>query len=637
MATQPKTSERPIGLDPDQDVVADLKEGTHLVLAGAGSGKTSTMTHRVARLIESGVSPGTIMVLTFTNRAATEMISRIKKLIDKDAGGLWAGTFHSIAARLLRRVAVSLGYPTSKFSILTEDDALVIMRAILRKESLKHFDVGPGDVKSILSYCTNTLQDPRDFLSQGTELVKDELLEEFINFVSDAQKRYTAAKRRQNAMDFDDLLVNWEKALRTIPAFKQMMHEEFQFLMVDESQDTNPLQWKILHQMVEHNQNLMAIGDSDQSIYAFRGASIKEFLALPEIYPGLERWDLERNYRSTDAIVQLANVSIANNKGRFDRKSVAVAPEGEKPTVARFSDSMAEARGIADFIAKLPREELKETAVLFRSAYLSIRLQFELAKRQVPFTLRGGLSFFAKGHVRDALSWFRLSHNPHDKTAWMRAATLFPGLGPATFEKVWLQIEDDPMGKLMDAKKTGKGWPEFMDTYVAFRDALLRDTAEAFEVVTGPWFKAKLYKDHKDDAESRIQELTQLAEILSEYTDLETMMEELALMTGDERGKKRDGLVLSTVHAAKGLEWNRVFVIGLNDGHFPTSKAVTTDQLEEERRTFYVAITRAARLLCMSCSEMVLNWSQELVPARPSPFLLELPKGMVLWESVGSY
>lgn len=608
-------------------------DGPCLVLAGAGSGKTRTVTYRVAYLLEQGVPPERILLLTFTNKASREMLSRVELLLGQGAHGMWGGTFHSIANRLLRSYAESLGY-TSRFTILDQDDAQSLVKAVMKEMRIdpkaQRFPTA-AVVSHILSFATNTRSSIEAVLA-----LKHPNFFQFVPELEEISHQYAKRKREANAMDFDDLLVNWAKLMQD-PTTAQFISSQFQYVLVDEYQDTNALQDEIVSQVAAVHQNVLVVGDDAQSIYAFRGADVKNILRFPRDWPNAHVYKLVTNYRSVPEILDLANASLSHNEHQFQKELVGVKARGEKPIIVPSASAKQEAQFIAEMILATRAEgiPLGNIAVLFRSSSHSQALEFELLKRDVPYEYRGGMKFFERAHIKDALSYLRIYENVRDEVAWLRVMNLQQGIGATTAASLVREIRQltDFSVILQNGVtprlpgKAKQGWTDFLSISGRMSSQAPSPSLMLRAVLTGG-YQEYLEREYPDFRE-RIEDIEQLASFAESAPNLSMFLADIALY--DEAfGRRRDTseveqerMVLSTIHQAKGLEWDTVFVIHLADTAFPNRRAMSEENgLEEERRLFYVAVTRARRRLFLTYPMTIGGDSYML--CQPSTFLEEL-------------
>jgi DNA helicase-2/ATP-dependent DNA helicase PcrA len=615
-------------------------DGPCLVLAGAGSGKTRTVTYRVAYLLEQGIDPSQILLLTFTNKAAREMLQRAETLIGHGLNGLRGGTFHSVANRVLRTYARELGH-TPGFTILDQDDAQSLIKAILKERHIdpkaRRFPTA-AVLQNVLSLARNTATPVPALLAArypSFETCADE--------ISDVGEAFMRRKRDANAMDFDDLLLGLATLLHR-PDVGPELASSCRYLLVDEYQDTNALQADIVRGFAKVHGNVIAVGDDAQSIYAFRGADVKNILSFPQWFPGAKTFKLLTNYRSIPEILEVANASIAHNEKQFPKELVAVRPSGPKPCLVPAASARQEAQFVAEQILKLRAEgtALGNMAVLFRSSAHSQQLEFELLKRDVPYEYRGGMKFFERAHIKDAVAYIRILQNPQDETAWLRVLALQPGIGATTAAQLAAQVRgvseirqvlDGGVSRALPSRARG-GWELFLETA---RMAMDRSPspADMLKAVIDNGYAGHLEREYPDWRD-RLEDVEQLVVFARGYDRPDRFLADIALY--DDALAKRDGktatpgskddgnerMVLSTIHQAKGLEWEAVFVIHVADGLFPHRRASEEEAgIEEERRLFYVAVTRARKRLFLTYP--VTAGFDAFMLNQPSLFVEELP------------
>jgi len=624
-------------LNPEQHAVVMHPGGPMLVLAGAGTGKTRTVTYRVARLVETGVKPENTLLLTFTNKAAREMMRRVEFLIGRNIQGLWGGTFHHIGNMVLRRHCSLVGYKEG-FSILDREDSKDLFDICLAEIKKRETFLPKGSVLcEIYSLMKNT----------ATSI--DELLHfRFAHFVNAGDEikhtisLYEKKKHTLNLMDFDDLLTNWKKVLMEHDTILEYYSSKFMHILVDEYQDTNTLQAEIVDLLSSTNRNIMAVGDDAQSIYSFRGADFKNILKFPERYPDVAIFNLTTNYRSSPEILNLANKSIIHNVRQFQKKLHSIKGSGEVPGVLPLRDIFQQADFIAQRVLECHAEgtSLNEIAVLYRSHYQSMELQMELQRRSIPFEVRSGLKFFEQAHIKDILSFLRVITNPYDELSWKRIVKLLPGIGNITAEKLWglMSTSESPLDSIFEGgrlvpKKALEAFSLFLDLIKILKGGIDQGKAlqpsTAIDHILRKGYEDYLY-NHYPNAEDRIEDIEQMTRFAHKYTSLEHFISELSLQSAsggevEEREEDKERLILSTVHQAKGLEWDTVFVIGLNDGRFPSARSLKTDNEEEERRLFYVAVTRARDDLYL-CYPITSEEWHGIGFLKPSRFIKELPE-----------
>ncbi|HEX3107536.1 MAG TPA: ATP-dependent helicase, partial [Thermoanaerobaculia bacterium] len=430
-------------LNSEQLEVVMAAEGPMLVIAGAGSGKTRALTYRVSRLIEDGIDPSDILLLTFTNKASREMLSRVEQLVTIDTRRIWGGTFHSVGNRLLRQHAAAIGYRPN-FSILDDEDAKEMMESAVSALGVKTMEkrFPKGDVLlDIYSFLINT-RTPLEIELENNyphfAIYRDEIVNVF--------RKYKERKRDANAMDFDDLLVHWKLLLQEHEEIAGALKRKFRFILVDEYQDTNKLQADVVDLMASERRNVMVVGDDAQSIYSFRGASFENILTFPLRFPDAAIYKLETNYRSTRQILRLANETIAHNRYQFQKELQAVRGDGPDPAVVGVDDVFEQASFVAQRILELrdEGESLADIAVLYRSHYQSLELQMELSRRLIPYEIRSGVRFFEQAHIKDVIAYLKIVTNPRDELSWKRMLKLYPKVGEKTAADVWGRIGHGP-------------------------------------------------------------------------------------------------------------------------------------------------------------------------------------------------
>ena len=620
--------------------------GPALVIAGAGSGKTRTLTYRVAYLLEQGVPADRILLLTFTNQAAKEMMGRVTDLIGQDMSELWGGTFHSIGHRVLRRHAEELGFNRS-FTIQDREDAKGLVNACIAEAEI---DVKatrfpkPDVVGDIGSLAINKQQTVRDVIEE-----RYPWFEPLAAQIEEVLTRYTARKQAQGLMDFDDLLVLWLKLLKEHEDVRELYQKRFQFVLVDEYQDTNHLQAELIDLLAERYKNVMVVGDDSQSIYSWRGANYENIIEFPQRYPKAQVYKIETNYRSTPEILQLANAAIAANTRQFAKELEASRGPGEKPVLAVCSAADEQAAFVAQRALELREEgiELNDMAVLYRSHFHALEMQLELTRRNIPFSITSGIRFFEQAHIKDVVSHLKWLANPRDEQAFKRLVLMLPGVGGKTAMKLWDQFltahtDVTPMAETLQRcaavpKKANVPWAQFSATVSQLESKpVAGDTGKMIELIVEAGYDAYVEANY-DKAPQRLDDIEQLGVFARQYETLETFLAELALLTNVEAEQDRaeeddEKIRLSTIHQAKGLEFKVVFVVMLCDGMFPSNRSLDSlDGEEEERRLFYVAITRAQDELYLSYPMIraVAGGGSDDMIQQPSRFLNELPGDLV--------
>lgn len=698
-------------LNGQQYAAVTAPPGPSLVIAGAGSGKTRTLVYRVAYLLEQGIPAERILLLTFTNKAAKEMMRRVADLLGQELSPLWGGTFHSIGNRVLRQHANQLGYERD-FSILDREDARHLISTCLAESEI--------DVKATLFPKAEMLGDIFSLAVNTHKSVREILDAQYDRFshlaeqVADIQQRYAARKRATNAMDFDDLLALWLRLMQEQEEVREQYQRRFQFILVDEYQDTNKLQSDLIDLLAARHKNVMVVGDDAQSIYAWRGANYQNILKFPERYPGAKIYKIETNYRSTPEILSVANAAIRANVEQFAKELAPARKAGQRPIKVVCGDAGEQAAFVARRVLEL-REEggtLNRMAVLYRSHFHALELQLELTKRNIPFSITSGMRFFEQAHIKDVTAYLKLVVNPRDELSFKRLVQLLPGIGGKGAEKLWkafagqgtagagnpkteirkpkegrnpkAEVGSQAAGGAMEAasatsstlsqpvgagageppslpagegqaalrppvamalqgcagmvpKKAAVAWAQFVATVAQLEGEGVRESAgEMIELVLDAGYEEHL-KVNYANYRSRLEDLEQLAVFARQFPAVEDFLTQLALLTnleaedGQPPSTDDERLRLSTIHQAKGLEFDVVFVIMLCDGLFPSDRSLETSQgEEEERRLLYVAITRARNELYLSypliragyggCGDMM---------QRPSRFLAEIPTELV--------
>jgi len=624
-------------LNPQQLEVVIAGDGPLLVIAGAGSGKTRALTYRVAYLIESGIAPGSIMLLTFTNKAAREMLARVEGLVPCDMRALWGGTFHSVGARMLRTHAARTGLDPS-FTILDSRDASDVMQACLD-------DLGYTKKDSLLPQ-GNVLSNMYSLVRNTRCGVEDILAERYPYFCQYGQEiatvfdTYQQRKQRLNVCDFDDLLCLWLRLLEDNDDLRSYYAGRFRHVLIDEYQDTNRLQADICDLLASQHRNIMAVGDDAQSIYSFRGADFANIMRFPERYPDARMCKLEYNYRSTPAIVSLANRSITYNIRQFPKELQAVKAAGPHPVVIRPAGEQQQAQFVAVRIEELMHEGVApdEIAVLYRAHYHCMEMQLELGRRGIAYDVRSGVRFFELAHVKDLVAFLKLLVNPRDEVSWNRILQMLPGIGKVTARRlIELLLAGEPLAGCRSARvsaKVPKAARDAWETLCALMDVLGASDREGApaEVVRALYDGgfAEFMRARYSDANTRSDDIEQLMRFAWQYSTLTDFLTELTLMSSSEEeddalSGARPRVKLTTIHQAKGLEWSNVFILWLVEGRFPNQNNIaSTDEEEEERRLFYVAVTRAKDALYLLAPQWSRDRSGSTLRMEPSRFVLEI-------------
>jgi DNA helicase-2/ATP-dependent DNA helicase PcrA len=644
-------------LNEEQRAVVMAGGGPLLVIAGAGSGKTRTVTYRVARLIEAGVAPSRILLVTFTNRAAREMLSRVESLVQADLRRVWGGTFHSIANRLLRRHAASLGYQDN-YTILDSEDTRDLIDSCIEEAAIdtKARRFPKGEVlREMFSYATNT-----DTPLEQVMTSKFPHFEPLTSQIKRVDRLYQTRKLERNAMDYDDLLVNWKRLMAEKPDIAAIYQDQFQHVLVDEYQDTNTLQAEIVDLAAVKHRNLMVVGDDAQSIFAWRGANFANIFQFTDRYPNAQVFRLETNYRSTPEILMLANASVAHNRKQFPKNLQAVRQSrNSTPGLIPARDAEQQAAFVASRVLELRDEgiPLSEIAVLYRSHFHALELQLELTRRGIPYDVRSGVRFFEQAHIKDVTAYLRLIINPRDELAWKRVLKLVPKIGNATAARVWekLASAEEPLALIRSdhlaqslPKGSMPGWREFAELLKKLTAPETIDVpAKQIELVLGGGYVEYLQANY-ENAEAREEDLRQLANFAMRFETTDGFLSELALINTERfsppgatvgedvvmGGDEDERMALSSIHQAKGLEWQVVFLIWAADGRFPSGRSLReAEGEEEERRLFYVALTRAKDELYVCYPLIESDRSRQTVLHRPSRFITEVPRALLeIWN-----
>ena len=668
-------------LNPQQCAAVTAGPGPSLVIAGAGSGKTRTLTYRVAYLIENGTQPSNILLLTFTNKAAREMLNRVADLIPHDITSLWGGTFHSVGNRILRRHAAAAGFAPG-FSIMDREDQQDMLDSVIAGLGIdpkeKRFPKG-GVLADVLSFALNTGRKIDDVLVE-----KYPHFIEFAPQISKAKGLYEEKKRSANSLDFDDLLEKAVRLLRENQSVAEHYQRQFQFILVDEYQDTNLIQSEFIDTLGSAHGNIMVVGDDAQSIYSWRGANFKNILDFPRRYPKAQIYKIETNYRSAPDILDVANAAIAANVHQFKKELVAArAAAPVKPGLVPLSDSKQQALFVTQRILDLREEgiELDEIAVLYRAHYHSMELQMELTRHGVPFQITSGLRFFEQAHVKDVAAFLKFAVNPRDEVAFKRVVRMLPGIGARSAEQLWSETDAalaglaavsepapapepniagaspasslprplttsfrDLLMPLKAPSKSRKAWEQLAHTFeeIAPR-GIPSPPAEMIASVLGAIYDDYL-KAKFPNYDQRREDLNTLVNFARQYEQAADFLDQLALLTSLDNEATASAaddemVTLSSVHQAKGLEWKVVFVIWMTDGMFPSSRSLeSAEAIEEERRLFYVAVTRAKDELYLTYPHLRLNAGYGEMLQRPSRFLQEIPIELLEeWQVGGAW
>ncbi|MFC1858294.1 ATP-dependent helicase [Thermodesulfobacteriota bacterium] len=632
-------------LNPAQLEAVRYNEGPLLVIAGAGSGKTRTLTYRVARLVEEGVSPFAILLLTFTRKASQEMLKRATHLLDDRCEGVSGGTFHSFANMILRRYASYLGFE-SGFAILDRADSEELI-GMSRKELGIKSSARAFPKKQTLA---NIYSKAINKVLSIEEVVRDD----YPHFVGNLEDiaflfhAYTQRKTESNFLDYDDLLVQLRRLLSEHPNLRERISSTYRYIMVDEYQDTNEIQAEIINLLASVHKNVMVVGDDSQSIYAFRGANFKNIMKFPEVFPGTRIIKLEENYRSVQPILNLTNEIIDRASEKYTKNLFTRKSGGSVPALVDATTENSQSRFVVEKVHELMRRNipLGQIAVLFRAGFHSFDLEIELNREGIPFIKVGGFKFMESAHIKDVLSHIRVIANPYDRLSWYRILLLLDKIGPKTAQTLYEDIVAERAGytgiftvKHRSSKTAGLARLKEFFSEIDSRPMSLAEMGEAIVRYYAPILMGK-YDDHP----RRARDLEQLLTIMERYRRLDAFLTDMALeppntsfgTTLFAEPAEEDRLTLSTVHSAKGLEWHTVFVIWALDGRFPSFHSLNSvEEIEEELRLMYVAATRAKENLYFCYPMQVYDRSSGMFLSRPSRFLDMIPEDMLKKQTVG--
>ncbi len=619
-------------LNPAQYEAVSSTDGAYLVIAGAGTGKTRTLVYRVARLIELGYDPKSILLLTFTRKASREMMNRATALLDNRCAKINGGTFHSFANLTLRRYAKLVGLD-SNFTILDQgdsEDVINLIRAQLNLTKLDKRFPKKKTINSVLSLSINT--------GRTIEKILEEEYPHFYEFADkfyEIAKLYEEYKRRSGLLDYDDLLVYLRNFLND-KSKSYVLTSSINFVMIDEFQDTNKLQAEIVYGLAQHNNNVMVVGDDSQSIYSFRGANFKNIMNFPNLFPDVKIITLEENYRSTQEVLDLGNHIIDKAIEKYPKELFTRKTGGELPAIIAATTENMQSRFIVNRILELREENvsLNDIAVLFRSSYSSFDLEIELNKANIPYQKFGGMKFIETAHVKDVLAFLRIAENPKDVVSWYRVLLLHEGIGPkkaqSIIEKIMsgeLNIKSHPE-KVLDKSYKENIFNLFLCLHRVFTSNKV--PAELTEIVLN--YYEPLFKKKYDDHNKRKKDLEIFINISENYRSLTSLLADMALdpprdSVADvaEEDKEDEYLTLSTIHSAKGLEWHTVFIIHAVEGFFPSGMAYSKiEALEEERRLMYVAATRAKQNLYITYPMNIFDRHNGMTLSKPSRFISDI-------------
>ena len=623
-------------LNPSQYEAAVTHQGPLLVLAGAGSGKTRTLVFRVARMVEEGIDPASILLMTFTRRAAEEMLQRVEALLGSRCDRVTGGTFHSFANTILRRYAQLLGLANA-FTILDRSDSEDVINLIRSRMGLDKKErrfPRKQTIMEILSLAANK--------TCGVAAVLDEQFPHLFNELDELgqiEEYYRNYKHERSLLDYDDLLTYLCDLLRGHPELAERLSHTFRYIMVDEYQDTNRLQADIVRLLAHSHDNVMAVGDDAQSIYSFRGATVRNIFEFPNLFPNTKVIKLEENYRSTQPILDLSNEIILQAKESYTKNLFTRREAGIKPVLVEAESERYQSRFVAQKILELHESgvPLPEMAVLFRSSFHSFDLEIELSKRNIQFVKRGGFKFIETTHIKDVLAHLRIIANPQDAVSWYRVLLLLDGVGPKSSEAILAHVLDGPDQFQGLATYRGRGTvtAALKNLAEALQQAKAEELkpAEQLEIIVR-YYLPILKRRHRDDSPKRQKDLEHFTIITERYRSLDRMLSDMALEPPTNsvdnvlatQGEDEGLLTLSTIHSAKGLEWHSVFIIWAVEGRFPSLYNKDDDELEEERRLMYVAATRAKENLFITYPINIFDRATGMVLSRPSRFLDGIPR-----------
>ena len=630
-------------LNEEQLAAATAPDGPLLALAAAGTGKTRTLVYRVAYLTEQGIPPDNLLLLTFTNRAAREMLERAKQLVGDSVGTIWSGTFHHVCNRFLRRFGSHLGYRPD-FTILDRDDARSLMDQCIGATVTNKKDFPKKDVLlSLVGMAANKTLDVAELAEEQADALNADP-----KLIVSVAARYADQKREMGAMDFDDLLVNGLRLLEESDYVRRLYQQKFRHILVDEYQDTNLLQARMVDILAEQSRNVMAVGDDFQCIYSWRGANFKNIMEFPKRWPDCRIVKLEQSYRSAPEILQVANACIKGNPEQFQKELRATRPSRHKPQFYLLRDGDEQAYAVLGLIERYLDEgySLKDMAVLYRAHFHSIELQMALARRHIPCVITSGVGIFEQAHTKDVLAFLRMCEYPHDKMAFMRLVGLLRGVGEKTVASYWEKLggqfnsrnaeQREALCGMMRPAARGQ-WQEIDRIFAAYHDEHLTGT-DAVRRFVEVFYHSYLVKEYDpENAKTREEDVNELAVQMGKSGSVTAFLEEVPLLSGVDQAEHRladelppDAVRLSTVHQAKGLEWPIVFVIWAVEGMFPSNRSIDESEDDsEERRLFYVAVTRAKDELVLCAPSIRFARDGGCFPCKPSRFIKELPKGLV--------
>ncbi|WP_461834190.1 ATP-dependent helicase [Desulfothermus sp.] len=599
--------------------------GPVLVIAGAGSGKTRTIVYRLAHLVDLGISPSSILLLTFTKKAAQEMLFRAGKLLGAKMEGVVGGTFHSFANFILRRFSKEIGY-SSDFTIIDQSDSQDIIKQLKDSNKIGRKDKSFPKKSTIFSLISK-MRNKEISLEEAIASASSHLLI-YLEDIEKLYKLYNDFKKEHNLMDYDDLLFNLEELLLSREDILEFLRMRYQFVMVDEYQDTNLVQGRIISHLAGKNGNIMAVGDDAQSIYSFRGATVRNILDFTNVFQDSKVILLEKNYRSVQSVLDFSNAILKNATEKYDKKLVAVRERGIRPQIIKTISDQSQAVLVVNKILELSHKyPLNEIAVLFRAGYQSYPVEVQLNKNGIKYKKFGGMKFSEAAHIKDVVAYLRLMLNSADFLSWQRVFCLIPKIGPRTVKKLFDSYFSDK-SYLVSVCKTNEDVAKIISL---MNDSMVktlkpREILEKVLEIYDPFFKA----EYHDDYPRRQAGLDELMQLSSTYTDLEAFLSDITLEPVEPYALEdplEQYVTLSTIHSAKGLEWDVVILIDMVEDRFPSKLSqFEPEGMEEERRLFYVATTRARDRLYIYSPKTLLSKTGDPYPTRVSTLIEELDK-----------
>ena len=628
-------------LNPAQFTAVTTTSGPLLVIAGAGSGKTRTLTYRVARLVEAGVEPGSILLLTFTRKASQEMLKRAADLLDSRCNKVSGGTFHSFANYILHRFAHIIGFGNG-FSIIDRADSESLINIIRKEMGFGNKNHSFPRKKTLINIFSRAIN--------KAIAVEDIIYDDYFQFrpameeICTLAREYKKRKVEHRFMDYDDLLVYLLAILKNHPSIREELSNKYQYIMVDEYQDTNLIQSEIVSLLASEHHNIMVVGDDSQSIYSFRGANYKNIINFPQNFPGTKIIKLEENYRSTQTILNLTNIIIERAADKYSKTLFSQNKLGQVPLLALTDNENSQSRWIVKKIQQLQKKgvKLNKIAVLFRASFHSFDLEIELGRKAMPFIKVGGFKFMEAAHIKDVLSHLKILVSGLDKISWYRILLLLNKIGPKTAEKIYQSLSEAGGG--LNGFLTYCGSHKIAPVLISLKELLQSIDPDIMTVdqlgAAVINYYTPILQARYDNYPKRMKDLEHLLTIMERYDSLDQFLTDMALeppntsmnksMVVDAAGEQNGKLTLSTIHSAKGLEWHTVFIIWALDGRFPSVHSFYDDEtMEEELRLMYVAATRACSNLYFSCPCQVYDRGADMFLNQPSRFIDDLPKDVL--------